>query len=324
MQTQLKIAGDRQWIERIAVIGAGLMGHGIAQEFALAGYQVRIHDLSDDRLETALANIRANLQRLSAMGRVEHARIDPAMAEISASTELEKTVSGAELVIESIVEEIGAKHALFRSLDELCGRDTLIASNTSSFMPSRLAEAVSRKDRLLVAHYFNPPYLIPLVEIVPGPETSSEALAAMVGLLKSVGKEPVVLRKEATGFVGNRLQFALFREALAIVDQGIANPEDLDRVVRFGFGRRLAAAGPFEVFDLAGLHTIAAVAAEIVPVLSTATPSGQQLPELLRQKIQRGELGVKSGRGFHDWTEEKIEELRNRLIQGLVRAATSE
>ena len=191
-------------------------------------------------------------------------------------------------------------------------------------MPSRLAEAVSCPDRLLVAHYFNPPYLIPLVEIVPGPETSSDTIAAMVGLLENVGKVPVVLRKEATGFVGNRLQFALFREALAIVEQGIADPEAVDQVVRFGFGRRLAAAGPFEVFDLAGLDTIGAVAAEIFPELATASPSGQQVPELLSQKVQQGELGVKSGRGFHEWTDEKIEELRNRLTQALVRAAASE
>ena len=314
---------DPSQIERIAVVGAGLMGHGIAQEFALAGYQVRLHDLSDDRLRAALTNIRANLQRLSSLGRLESTRIDPALAAITVSTDLGRTVSGAELVIEAIVEELGAKHALLRSLEALCGQDTLIASNTSSFMPSRLAEAVSRPDRLLVAHYFNPPYLIPLVEIVPGPETSSDTIAAMVGLLENVGKAPVVLRKEATGFVGNRLQFALFREALAIVEQGIADPEAVDQVVRFGFGRRLAAAGPFEVFDLAGLDTIAAVAAEIFPELATASPSGQQVPELLRQKVQQGELGVKSGRGFHEWTDEKIEELRRRLTQALVRAAAS-
>ncbi len=311
-------------IERIAVVGAGLMGHGIAQEFALAGYQVRLHDLSDDRLRAALTSIRANLRRLSSLGRLESTRIDPALAAITTSTDLGRIVSGAELVIEAIVEELGAKHALLRSLEALCGQHTLIASNTSSFMPSRLAEAVSCPDRLLVAHYFNPPYLIPVVEIVPGPATSSDTIAAMVGLLENVGKAPVVLMKEATGFVGNRLQFALFREALAIVEQGIADPQAVDQVVRFGFGRRLAAAGPFEVFDLAGLDTIAAIAAEIFPELATASPSGQQVPELLHQKVQQGELGVKSGRGFHEWTDEKIEELRKRLTQALVRAAASE
>jgi 3-hydroxybutyryl-CoA dehydrogenase len=314
---------DHSRIVRIAVVGAGLMGHGIAQEFALAGYQVRLHDLSDERLRTALTDIRANLQKLSSLDRLEPARIDPVLAGITVSTDLGRTVSGAELVIEAIVEELGAKHALLRSLNGLCGGETIIASNTSSFMPSRLAEAVSFPDRLLVAHYFNPPYLIPLVEIVPGPDTSHETVMTMVGLLQKVGKQPVVLRKEATGFVGNRLQFALFREALAIVAQGIADPAAVDQVVRFGFGRRLAAAGPFEVFDLAGLDTILAVATQIFPELDTADPTGQPVLELLSRKVAEGNLGVKSGRGFHEWTAQKADELKSRLTRALVQSESN-
>ena len=309
---------DHPEIEHIAVVGAGLMGHGIALEFALAGYQVRLHDLSDDRLQTALTDIRTNLQRLSSLGCLENARIDPALAAITTGTDLERTVSGAELVIEAIVEELGAKHALLHSLNGLCGGRTIIASNTSSFMPSRLAEVISCPDRLLVAHYFNPPYLIPLVEIVPGPDTSNQTVMTMVGLLQDLGKKPVVLRKEATGFVGNRLQFALFREALAIVEQGIADPEAVDQVVRFGFGKRLAAAGPFEVFDLAGLDTILAVATQIFPELDAANTTGQPVPELLARKVAEGDLGVKSGRGFHEWTDQKADELRYRLTRALV------
>ncbi len=315
---------DHSRIVRIAVVGAGLMGHGIAQEFALAGYRVRLHDLSDDRLRTARNDIRANLQRLSSLGLLDHSRIDPALAAISVSTDLEKTVSGAELVIEAIVEDLGAKHALLRSLNGLCGGETIIASNTSSFVPSRLAEAVACPDRLLVAHYFNPPYLIPLVEIVPGPDTSNETVTTMVGLLQKVGKHPVVLRKEATGFVGNRLQLALFREALAIVAQGIADPQTVDQVVRFGFGRRLAAAGPFEVFDLAGLDTILAVATQILPELDSADATGQPALELLSRKVAEGDLGVKSGRGFHEWTVQQADELRSRLTRALVQSGSNE
>ena len=147
---------DHSRIVRIAVVGAGLMGHGIAQEFALAGYQVRLHDLSDDRLQSALTNIRANLQRLSSLGLLENSQIDPAVAAITVSTDLGRTVAGAELVIEAIVEELGAKHTLLRSLNGLCGGETIIASNTSSFMPSSLAEAVACPDRLLVAHLQSP------------------------------------------------------------------------------------------------------------------------------------------------------------------------
>ncbi|HKM52158.1 MAG TPA: 3-hydroxyacyl-CoA dehydrogenase family protein, partial [Isosphaeraceae bacterium] len=181
----------------------------------------------------------------------------------------------------------------------------------------------SRPDRLLVAHYFNPPYLIPLVEIVPGPDTSSQTVMAMVGVLEQVGKKPVVLRKEATGFVANRLQFAMFREALAIVEAGIADPEAVDQVVRFGFGRRLAAAGPFEVFDLAGLDTILAVASQILPELDAPNPIGQAVPAALSRKVAEGDLGVKSGRGFHEWTTDKADELRNRLTRALARSEST-
>jgi 3-hydroxybutyryl-CoA dehydrogenase len=314
---------DVSQIERIAVVGAGLMGHGIAQEFALAGYQVRLQDQGEAQLARALENIRANLQRLSSLGRVEAHRIEPALRSITPTPRLDDAVTGAELVVEAIFEDLAAKHELLRSLERLCPAETIIASNTSSFMPGRLAEAISRPDRLVVAHYFNPPYLIPLVEVVPGPGTSKSTVATMVELLEKVGKKPVVLGKEATGFVANRLQFALFREALSIVEQGIADPDAVDRVVKFGFGRRLAAAGPFEIFDLAGLDTILAVASQILPEIAAGTPDEQPIPELLRQKVERGELGVKSGRGFHDWTPEAAEELRGRLTRALVRAESS-
>ncbi len=308
-------------IERIAVIGAGLMGHGIAQEFALAGHELRLHDLSEERLQSALGGIRANLSRLAELGRCDAARINQAVAAIHTSTDLPWTVSGADLIVEAIFEDLDAKHALLRSLGGLCESHAILASNTSSFMPSRLAEAVPCPDRLLVAHYFNPPYLLPLVEIVPGPETSEETVSRVEELLRRIGKMPVVLKQEATGFVGNRLQFALFREALAIVAEGIADPEAVDQVVKSGFGRRLAAAGPFEVFDLGGLDTIMAVAEQIFPVLTGPDRSAAPIPELLAAKVRAGDLGVKTGRGFHEWTPEQAEELRQRLTRALLQFA---
>lgn len=307
-------------IERIAVVGAGLLGHGIAQEFALAGYLVALHDQTDEILRHALETIRGNMALLASLGRIDCAQIAPALAAITTSTDLGVTVAGADLVVEAICENLAAKQALFLALSLLCGPETIFASNTSSFMPSRLAEVLAKPERLLVAHYFNPPYLIPLVEIVPGPRTSSQTITTMVKLLEKVGKHPVVLKQEATGFVGNRLQFALFREALAIVEQGIASPEAVDEVVKYGFGRRLAVAGPFEVFDLAGLDTILAVAAQIFPELAASTDAAVQVPELLRRKVEQGLLGVKSGQGFHEWTPEKIAELKTRLTRALAQA----
>jgi 3-hydroxybutyryl-CoA dehydrogenase len=303
-------------IGRIAVVGAGLMGHGIAQEFAAAGYEVRLHDLSDELVGRAIENIRSNLGRLASLGRVRADEIDPTLEQITTTSALDEAVAGADLVVEAIVEDLPEKHALFRSIGPLCGPETIVASNTSSFMPSRLAETLLHPERLLVAHYFNPPYLVPLVEIVPGPSTAERVVATMIALLESLGKRPVLVRREATGFIANRLQLALFREALAIVESGIADPKAVDQAVKFGFGRRLAAAGPFEVFDLAGLDTILAVASQILPDLS----QGREVPESLRHKIEKGSLGVKSGHGFHAWSPEQAEELRDRLTRALLHA----
>ncbi|MFO0887750.1 MAG: 3-hydroxyacyl-CoA dehydrogenase family protein [Isosphaeraceae bacterium] len=309
-------------IRRIAVVGAGLMGHGIAQEFALAGYDVRLHDRNDELLQIALGDIRGNLARLASPLGLTPERIDDALARITASPELDEVVKDADLVVEAIYEDLPAKHQLLRSLERLCRPEAILASNTSSFMPSRLAEALSCPERLLVTHYFNPPYLIPLVEIVPSPRTAKENVEAVIQLLERIGKKPVLLHREATGFVANRLQLALYREALAIVEQGIAEPEAVDQVVRYGFGRRLAVAGPIEVFDLAGLDTILAVAGQILPSVAEVAASGPIVPESLRQNVAHGRLGVKSGQGFHTWTPENAEELRRRLTLALVRAAS--
>lgn len=300
-------------IQHISVVGAGLMGHGIAQEFAVAGYNVRLHDRSDELLRSAVANIRANLSRLG----LDAPRIDAALERIAPSPVLAEVVADADLVIEAVFEDLTVKHELFRSLERLCKPEAILASNTSSFMPSRLAEALDRPECLLITHYFNPPYLVPLVEVVPSPRTEPAIVAAVVPLLEAIGKKPVVVRKEATGFVANRLQLALYREALSIVEQGIADPETVDQAVRYGFGRRLAAAGPIEVFDLAGLDTILAVAGQIVPGLA----SSPAVPEALKRHVEEGHLGVKSGRGFHEWTPERAEDLRRRLTEALTRAA---
>jgi 3-hydroxybutyryl-CoA dehydrogenase len=306
------------------MIGAGLMGHGIAQEFARAGYPVRIHDRNGDLLQQAMANIRINLRKLASSARPEPVDVPAVTARIEPATELADAVADADVVIEAVFENLALKQDLFERIESHCSESTIIASNTSSLMPSQLAQSLKRPERFVIAHYFNPAYLIPLVEIVPGSATSEATVRTVTGLLEKVGKRPVVLRKEAPGFVANRLQLALFREAISIVEQGIASPEDVDQVVRFGFGRRLAAAGPFEVFDLAGLDTIFAVANQILPDLVTPEAAAQPVPESFRMKVERGEFGVKSGRGFREWPPDAVEDLRHRLIRALSLSAQSE
>lgn len=295
--------------ERIAVIGAGLMGHGIAQEFAAAGKVVTLHDLSPDLLRHVRAGIRENLEALGRTGDVA-----ATLARIRFTVDLADAVGDADVVIEAVTENLELKQRLFRDLDRLCPPHTVLASNTSSFLPSQLAELTNRPDRVAVAHYFNPPYLLPLVEIVRGEATAEATVATLRELLLGIGKSPVVVQRELPGFIGNRLQIALLREALALVERGVASPEDVDTVIKNGFGRRLAVAGIFEVFDIAGWDTVLAASEEIQPTLE-ARPDPSPL---LRDKVARGELGLKRGRGFYHWTPESADALRERIRRALL------
>ena len=301
-------------IRRIAVIGAGTMGHGIALEFALAGYETRIVDQSDARLADALANVRRNLSLLADAGLVDAETTDDALARLHPTTSLAEAVADADVVIEAVFEDLALKQELFGRLDELCPEHTLLASNSSSIMPSQLASSTGRPERVLVAHYFNPPYLLPLVEVVKGPETSDETARLMFELLKGIGKSPVIMQKEAPGFIANRMQVALQREALSIVEQGYATPEDVDTVVRTSFGRRLAFAGPFEIADIGGLDVISAVAALLIPEIESST----RVSPVLTDKPARGDYGVKSGQGFYAWPPAAADELRQRIARGLI------
>jgi 3-hydroxybutyryl-CoA dehydrogenase len=304
-------------ISRIAVIGAGLMGHGIAQEFAVAGYEVLLHDQSAEVLRHAVERIGNGLYLLVELGMIGHDQIAPARSRIRVTTSLEDAVANADLVIEAVFEDLGLKQRLFGDLDELCDPRTILASNTSTFLPSTLAAATRRPDKVLVTHYFNPPHLLPLVEIVRGAMTSDETVTTIVELLERIGKRPVLVRKEVPGFIGNRLLVALFREALAIVEQGIATPEDIDAVVTNGFGRRFGEAGPFALWELAGLDLIREVMVRLLPEIA----DGHEVSPLLTERVERGELGVKAGKGFYDWTPETAEALRRRIAAALVDTA---
>lgn len=304
-------------VRQIAVVGAGLMGHGIAQDFAAHGYEVRLHDRTDEHLQAAVRNVEGNLEMLAQAGLLTHPQAATARANIEFTIDLRYAAGEADLVVEAVYEDLPLKQQVFRDLDAVCPAHAILASNTSSFMPSLIASATGRPDKVLIAHYFSPPYLVPLVELVPGPSTSDETVTTMHALLMGVGKRPVVVRKEAPGFVGNRLQAALMREAVAIVEEGIASPEEVDAIVRYGFGRRLAAAGPFEVFDAAGWDVAAAVAEQLFPEIA----SSPEVPASIRERVDRGELGLKTGRGFHDWTPEKAAALRARIGRALIEIA---
>ena len=301
-------------IRGIGVTGAGLMGHGIALEFALAGFRVGLHDTSGAALSDAVRSIAAGLETLEELGLATAEQTSPVPGRIRTTTSLEEAVAGADFVVEAVTEDISVKEDVFTRLDLYSPGHAILASNSSTFMPTRMARVTGRPDRVLVTHYFNPPYLVPVVEIVRGRETSDETVETARGLLSRVGKRSVVLKKEAPGFVVNRLQIALMREALSIVEQGIASAEDIDLLVKDSFGRRLGVAGPFEVFESSGLDVVLAMMDELLPRIESST----EAPSVVREMVSRGDLGIKTGRGFYEWTPESGAALRRRIAEAIV------
>ncbi|MGH2617103.1 MAG: 3-hydroxyacyl-CoA dehydrogenase family protein [Thermomicrobiales bacterium] len=304
-------------MQRIAVIGSGLMGHGIALELAAHGYDIRLHDRDQAQLARARDSIAEGLARLVAIERLSAEDAAAAPAHITMGTDLRETVAAVDLVIEAVTEDLELKRATFRDLDSWAPPHAILASNSSSFMPSLLAAVTNRPDKVLVAHYFNPPHLLPLVELVRGEQTSDATIETMRALYAGIGKSPAVVQREAPGFVGNRLQMALLREALAIVDAGIATPADVDTIIKTSFGRRLAVAGVFEVFEAAGWDLTLAVAEQLFPAIDRSTAP----PASLREKVACGELGLKAGKGFYEWTPEEAAALRGRIGNGLAAIA---
>ena len=287
--------------ERIAVVGAGLMGTSIGLDWARAGFDVTIYDADADRATSAARRAREIGASLAGAGVLTEAALDAAVGRIRPSTDLGRAVTAADYVAEAIVEDLPTKQALYAELDAICRPEAVLASNTSTLMPSALAEPTRRPERVLVVHYFNPAHLIPVVEVVMGPKTAPETVETVTRLLRAAGKTPAVLRKEVPGFIANRLQAALLREALALVQDGVCSKEDLDAVVSLGFGRRLAAFGPFVVHDMAGLDVWQAIATNLYPLISDTHES----QPLLADRAARGDLGLKTGRGFYEWPPEQ-------------------
>ena len=308
-------------IDRIAVIGPGMMGHAIAQEFAAAGYEVTLYGRSAERLEEAHTKIESSLHELSRWELISEDSVEPTLSRLTTTTDLETAGSSADFIVESIIEVLEAKEELFSKLDVICPKHTIFASNTSSLLPSTLAAATQRRDRFLVAHYFNPPYLMPLIEIVRGQNTSDEVVDAVYNLYKEMGKRPIICQKEALGFIVNRLQLVLWREAFNIVQRGIATPQDVDRAVKDSFGRRLGMVGPFELYEyIDGYDLTLQCEKYILPDMDT---SNQSYP-LLRQMVEKGELGAKTGKGFYEWTPEFTEAWRKKIMKGLVAFAKAD
>lgn len=290
------------------------MGHGIAQLFALSGFQVTLNDVSLEVLEKAIPRIRDNLQTCIKHGIISTDESEKIPDRITITTDLGKAVSQADYIVEAVVENLEAKLKLLRELNENCPAHAILTSTTSSYCVRDMAVALNHPERFLVTHFWNPPYLIPVVEVMPGDLTSPEVVETTYKLLEDVGKYPAMVNKDVPGFVGNRLQHALRREAISIVAQGIASPEDVDQIAKLSFGLRLPVVGPLETVDLGGLDLTQAIQTYLLPELERSTEPLQ----LIQDKVERGELGAKAGKGFYDWSPGQVEEVIRQRDETLI------
>lgn len=284
-------------VNRISVVGAGLMGHGIAQTFAQRGYQVRLYDVSRDLVEQAITRIESNLQTFVEAGLETRERLEQIVAHLEGTTELDRAVAEADFVVEAAPEDFDLKKGLFRDLDKFSPDHCILASNTSMLPISAFGSEVSKRDKLIITHWFNPPHIVPVVEVVLANETSEETFQITFRLLREIGKQPVKVLKEIPGFLVNRIQTAMFREVLALLEQGVASAEDIDRAIKGSFGFRLGAIGVLETMDLAGLDLMY----KGTKYLYRFIESSQEPQEVLKEKVDKGHLGVKTGKGFYSY-----------------------
>ncbi len=290
---------------KIAVIGAGLMGHGIAQVFALAGHEVKITDSVVKNLDNVTERISVNLRDL---GDDVHA-----VERVTPCVDLTEAVRDADFIVEAVSENLALKQKLFADIELRARRDAILASNTSVIPITAIMKDLIRKERALGTHWWNPPFLVPLVEVIQTQWTSPAAIQFTMDLHKAAGKMPAHVQKDVPGFIGNRLQHALWREAISLVEHGICDAKTVDEVVKASFGRRLAVLGPMENADQVGTDLTLAIHDVVLPAIENRPGSSP----LLQQLVADGKLGFKSGQGFQKWSPEEQAALRARVMQHL-------
>lgn len=294
-------------IKNICNLGTGTMGFGTALLFAMHGYNVRMFGRSDASIERGMKNIKAALELYKENKLINYAEIEKVLSRIVGCTNLKDAAKDADFIIESVAENLLVKQEVWKELENYVGKDVIFATNTSGLSPTEISSALVHKDRFVVTHFWNPPHLVPLVEVVPGKWTSSKTMEVAWALIKKIGKKPVSLKKEAAGFIGNRLQLALLREALYIVESGIATQEAVDTAVKYGIGRRLSTTGPIETADLGGLDIFYNIAEYLNPDLCDS----KEPSRLLTKAMETGELGAKTGTGLYHWTTEHMNKIKN-------------
>ena len=288
-------------VKRIAVFGAGTMGPGLAQMFAMAGYQVALYSRREETLAKALTMVRANLATLISHGALSQLAADQAVTRIKTTQSVAEAAAEADFVLETIVENKDAKRELYDQLASLCPARTVFASNTSSLNVFELLPGAI-KSRAVCAHFFTPAHIIPLVEVVPGPDTDAEALSFAVDLMKAAGKSPVVMKKFGPGFIVNRIQRAIGESCMDMIEEGLVDPQEIDSAIKLTLGIRLPIVGVMQTFDFQGLDMLLAYQRNVGKVYS-----------FVEERVEQGAFGAKTGRGIYDYQgRSEIEILRKR------------
>ena len=302
-------------IREVTILGQGVMGVDIALTFALAGFEVTGVDLFEQQLKTAETRTQANLDLMVKGGLVEQEAANDALTRIRRSVDWDASIVEADFIMEVVPEDLAKKQAVFKKCDELCAADVIIASNTSSMSISLIAEEMEHPQRAITAHWTIPAHLSPLVEVVPGIQTSKETETKVVALLDQLGKRPVIC-KDTPGFIHNILQGALIKASMDLMDMGIATAEEIDAVVKNGFGLRMPSVGPIQFMDMVGLDSITNVGEYLAKAMDNPAFRSHQR---IRDKVEQGELGVKTGKGFYQYPEANADAFWEEINGGIIK-----
>lgn len=300
-------------MENITIIGSGTMGHSIALSLAWGGLSAKVYCINNKAAKDAEQEVKKKLKTMTAHQVITDIDEESIFKYIQFTTNLEDALSGTSFIIEAITENLNLKRKLFDDISGYLNEDTVLASNTSGFLPSELSQNYKYPEQFAVAHFWNPAHLIPLVEIVPSVKTSEKTVQRIKILLEKINKKPIVLKKEITGFIGNRLQYAMFREAQYLLDNGYADKEDIDASVTHSIGRRYPVTGPLMTADMGGLDVFSAISDYLFKELSSQKQSGETISNLVNQ----GKFGIKNGEGFYEWNQEfseRVNRERDRVL----------
>jgi 3-hydroxybutyryl-CoA dehydrogenase len=300
--------------EKLAVLGSGTMGHSIALSAAMAGLYVHVWGTNDTDIERGRLGITEKIEVLVENDVISEGKVNAIKSCIHFTDSLDECICDCTFIIEAIPENLDLKQKMFQYLDRMCMDNVILASNTSGLSPTEIATLTLHPERTVVTHFWNPGHLIPLVEVIRGERTSDETVERSLGVLKAMDKKPIVVQKDILGSIGNRLQYALFREAQYILEQGAASMEDIDQAVRYSIGRRLAVTGPFMSADMGGLDVFDSISSYLFPDLGIQQES---LPKM-RNLVDHNKFGQKTGAGFYEWSAEQSQRMNKEREQELI------